>query len=36
MSGDVAEMRDEFAVVTNKTKKFLYFCDVLKREWAIR
>ena len=31
MSGDVAEMRDEFAVVTNKTKKFLDFCDVLKR-----
>ena len=31
MSGDLAEMRNEFAIVTNKTKKFLDFCDVLKR-----
>ena len=31
MSSDMAEMRDEFAIVTNKTKKFLDFCDVLKR-----
>ena len=31
VAGDMTEVRDEFAIVTNKTKKFLDFCDVLKR-----
>ena len=31
MSGNITEVRDEFAIVTNKTMKFLDFCDILKR-----
>ena len=36
MSGDMTEVRDEFAIVTNKTKKFLNFGDVLERGGPFR
>ena len=31
MSSDVTEVGYEFAIITNKTKKFLNFCNILKR-----
>ena len=31
MASDMTKMRNEFTIVSNKTKKFLYFSDIFER-----